>query len=617
MTTTTTADGTVPAGAMPAPGAAGYATMYRQMWQHAAGARGWLLLAFCLLVGSQLVKLAVPWLAARAIDTLQANGARGNLGAALPWVAAILATLAASWALHGPARVLERSVAVRVRRALADALYERLARTPLAWHEQHHPAALQHRMAKTSSALFEFTQNQFIYLQSAVNLIGPVLALTLLSAHAGAIALAGLVLVATVLFAFDRTLMRLAAQENAAERRYGTALLDCLANMSTVLSLGLSGSTRRTLARRIDAMNAPLARSIVLNEWKWCAVDLLTAGLAWLLVATYAIEKGGAGALLIGGLFMVYQYAQQAGSVVGSLAANLQGFSRMRTDFAGAELIWSAPVRATRAESAGRSDWQRVDVCDLHFERAPLPGCERHNGLRGVSLSLRRGERIALVGPSGCGKSTLLRVLAGLYEPQRGHVEFDGVASLGLRSLGEVATLIPQEAQIFEASVRENIAFDLPATAAEIAAATAISSFDSVLATLPAGLDTHVSQGGFNFSGGQRQRLCLARGVLAAASAHLLLLDEPTSALDPLTEALVFQRLDAAFADACIVASVHRMSLLAHFDRVVLMVGGEVVDQGSANDLLARQPLFAEMVGRVDDVPAGSGHDAEALSAAA
>jgi ABC-type multidrug transport system fused ATPase/permease subunit len=248
--------------------------------------------------------------------------------------------------------------------------------------------------------------------------------------------------------------------------------------------------------------------------------------------------------------------------------------------------------------------WQRVDVCDLHFEHAPTPGSERRgSGLQGISLSLQRGERVALVGPSGSGKSTLLRLLAGLYEPGRGHVEIDGVACLGMRALAEMATLIPQEAQVFEGSVRENIAFDLAHSPAEIAAAAAISGFDSVLAALPDGLAAAVSQGGCNLSGGQRQRLCLARGVLAARGAGVLLLDEPTSALDPLTEALVFTRIAAAFPDACIVASVHRMSLLAHFDRVVLIVAGQVVDSGSATALIARQPLFRAMVGG-DDSPA-------------
>jgi ABC-type multidrug transport system fused ATPase/permease subunit len=198
----------------------------------------------------------------------------------------------------------------------------------------------------------------------------------------------------------------------------------------------------------------------------------------------------------------------------------------------------------------------------------------------------------------------LLRVLAGLYEAPRGPVEIDGVARFGVRDLGDRATLIPQEAQVFEGSIRDNIAFDEPHSAADVDAAAAISSFDSVLATLPEGLDTAVAQGGFNFSGGQRQRLCLARGVLAAQRSSVLLLDEPTSALDPLTEALVFRRLNETFPQACIVASVHRMSLLAHFDRVVLLVAGEVVDAGSVQELLARQPLFRTMVVGEPDEPA-------------
>jgi len=100
-----------------------------------------------------------------------------------------------------------------------------------------------------------------------------------------------------------------------------------------------------------------------------------------------------------------------------------------------------------------------------------------------------------------------------------------------------------------------------------------------------------------NLSGGQRQRLCLARGLLAARGSSLLLLDEPTSALDAVTEAEVHRRLDASFADACIVASVHRMSLLEHFDRVVLMDEGRIVDSGTVGELLGRQALFRELAG--------------------
>jgi ABC-type bacteriocin/lantibiotic exporter with double-glycine peptidase domain len=122
-----------------------------------------------------------------------------------------------------------------------------------------------------------------------------------------------------------------------------------------------------------------------------------------------------------------------------------------------------------------------------------------------------------------------------------------------------------------------------------------------VLAQLPQGLDTPMSERGFNLSGGQRQRLALARGVLAARESSLLLLDEPTSALDALTERTVHARLDAAHPQACIVAAVHRLGLLAHFDRVVFMAAGRIVDTGSCDELRARQPAFAAMLGAIDE----------------
>ncbi len=141
--------------------------------------------------------------------------------------------------------------------------------------------------------------------------------------------------------------------------------------------------------------------------------------------------------------------------------------------------------------------------------------------------------------------------------------------------------MIPQEADVFEASVRENLTFDVACDEIELRSAIHTSGFETVLEGMPNGLDTLISERGFNMSGGQRQRLCLARGLLAARGRSLLLLDEPTSALDPVTEAHVHRRLDASFEDACIVASVHRMSLLEHFDRVVLMVDGRIVDCGT------------------------------------
>jgi len=599
--------------------AASLGVLYRSIWRFAEGARGALVGAAALLTASQALKLTTPWFAGQAINALQQGGA-GAAGRAALWVGAIGLVSMAVWAMHGPGRVLERNVGVRVRSGVSDALYARLSHAPLAWHERQHSGELHDRVSQASHALHNFAQSQFIYVHSIVTFVGPLLALSLISAPLGAGAMFGYAFVAVLIVAFDRRLMRLQASENELARRYAAGLLDFVGNAATVLSLRLQASTRRLLGRRLESTFAPMKASIVVNELKWCAVDLLSIAMTWSLVVVFAWRSGdAAGPLLIGSVFMVYQYAQQAGGVLGSIASNLQGFARARTDYASADAIWNAPqVRESSAAVDPR--WQRIDAVDLVYERAAaskdcapavksparrratdalLPAAveERAGGIRHVSLALTRGERIALVGPSGSGKSTLLRVLAGLYDVQHGRFEVDGIARLGLQHLASVATLIPQDAEVFEATVRENLAFGEPVDAAAIEAAIATSGFTTVLETLPLGLDTPITERGMNLSGGQRQRLCLARGLLAARGSSLLLLDEPTSALDAVTEAEVHRRLAESFAEACIVASVHRMSLLEHFDRVVLMDEGRIVDSGTVGELLGRQALFRELAG--------------------
>ena len=609
------------------------ANLYRSIWRYGAGARWTMLASTLLLIAATSVKLALPWLAGQAVNSLQ-RGGDGAFAQAALWVLAVIAVYVLAWAFHGPGRVLERTVGVRVRQGVSEALYDKLVQAPLAWHERQHSGEVQRRVTQASVALHEFAQSQFVYLQIAVNFIGPLVALSLLSALTGWVAAIGYVIVGVIVLRFDRALVRLTARENDAERRYGAGLLDALGNIATVTGLRLQGSMRTLLGRRLEAVFAPLKRSIVVTEVKWCAVDLLSVVLTWLLVAAYVWQVRHRGdPILIGSVFMIYTYAQQAGSVIGSMAANFQSFAKARADYASADAIWQAPVKRPPGGAGIARDWRRIDIAELEYRHAAstagpesdgAPGRDdlaandavgddeasaqpaRATGLHGVSLSLHRGERVALVGPSGSGKSTLLRVLAGLYESHAGRIAVDGVAHLGVADLSSVGTLIPQEADVFEATVRENLTFGAACSEIDVRAAVHTACFETVLEEMPEGFDTAITERGFNLSGGQRQRLCLARGLLAARDTSLLMLDEPTSALDPLTEAKVHWRLDAAFEDACIVATVHRMSLLEHFDRVVLMVDGRVLDSGTVPEVEARQPIFRDMVRREARAPLGT-----------
>lgn len=150
--------------------------LYRELWFYAKGKRGILMGALALLFGSQLLKLALPWLAGQAINAIQVGGiaALGQAGALL---AAMFFVNLFAWGLHGPGRILERNVALQVRSRLSRRLLEHLLAAPLAWHEARHSAEVAHRMTQASSALYDFAQSQFVYLQNAVRLFGPIVAL--------------------------------------------------------------------------------------------------------------------------------------------------------------------------------------------------------------------------------------------------------------------------------------------------------------------------------------------------------------------------------------------------------------------------------------------------------
>jgi ATP-binding cassette subfamily B protein len=578
--------------------------LYRNIWRYAAGARRRLVASWLLLMGAALMELLVPWLAAQALNALQRNGPNALRQAAF-YAAAVLAATVAAWAMHGPGRIGERTVAMRIRQGYTDALYGKLMRIPLSWHDNHHSGDTLQRIGQATSSLYNFAQSQFVYLKNGVHLVGAGVAIVLFSRELGLMALAGYLLVGWVMLRFDGALMRAAALENAAERRYQARLLDYIGNISTVIALRMQQGARAAVSERLRQVFLPARKGVVLAEAKWCAADLLGAAVTWGLVsASVWLTQRGGGAILVGSVFMVYQYSQQARNVVLSLADNFQSLARTRTDVAGASPIWEAAEQAP----AGRPvppDWRRIDLRGLSYrhpaaaddaaETDSAASARPPAGIHDIALQLRRPMRIALVGPSGSGKSTLLRVLAGLYPPQALQLEIDGRPAGGTAHLGSIATLVQQEADVFEASVRDNIATGGVEDDAALHRAIHASAFDQVMADLGVGLDVLIRERGGNLSGGQRQRLSLARALFAARASTLLLLDEPTSALDPVTEETVFARIRQAFPAACIVAAVHRMSLLHHFDMVILMQDGRIQDAGDIDQLISRQPLLRDM----------------------
>ena len=611
----------------------GIGFLYRELWRFADGRRSTLMWAVLLLIGSQGFKLAVPALAGTALNTLQAQGLAGLSQAAQMVALVFLATLA-SWLMHGPGRILERNVALVVRQRVSTDLMERLYAAPLAWHETQHGVETAHRVQQTTRALYDFAQSQFIYLQSVVRLVGPVVALWLISPWVGVVAVVGYLVLAAIIVAFDKVMMRLAREENAADREYWASLSDGLVNVLSVLALRLQRGVLKLVETRLDAVFAPVRRAIVYNEGKWATVDLLNCVLWIVLLSLYvwlsmqgmvpagpevqaaadaaagaagsaaSAADGAAEGVRIGNLFMVYEYALQAGSVITGVAAHFQSLTRQKVDYTSGDEIRALPLPAEQAAAVGApeaaaipEDWQQLKLSAVVFERQPADPSNPEavgGSLTGIDLQLQRGKRYALVGPSGSGKTTLLRLLAGLYAPLAGQLKADGQGPLPAAAvapaLRSVATLLPQDAELFGGTLRENLAMaDAAGGNAEAAQRIGDSHYARALETaqasafvakMPGGLDAKVTARGGNLSGGQRQRVAIARALVAAEASSLLLLDEPTSALDPSTEAALIESFFEARADATIVASIHRPSLLPKFDALIMVEAGRVVATG-------------------------------------
>lgn len=586
--------------------------LYKHLWEQSYERRAQLSGAVVLLLTAQCVLLSVPYFAGRAINVLQANGASG-IGEAGVWLALVIGATALSWVFHGPGRLLERNVALEIRRRISGGLFQRLLSLPLSWHEANHSGVTAHRVQQSSSALSSFTQSQFIYLSSAVKLVGPIVALWLLQPYVGLGAIAGFVIICLSVVGFDRAMIRLAHRENDGERRYSAALLDALGNITSVFALRQTRAITDLLQRRLEAIFVPLRRSIVLNEVKWCAVDVCSKALSCSLVALFAwltVRQAGVGqkTIMLGSLYMVWEYASQAGGVISTFASNFQNFARQHADFASADPIRDAaikPVDTTSPElsQATSPDAECYVISDLVFSHPGGRG-ERPT-LNGVSLSLQQGRRYALIGGSGSGKSTLLRVLAGLYEADRVAIDRrNGPAivtpSRAAQMLRANVTLVPQDAEVIEGTIAENLALcathEGAPTESQYSDAMNTACVSDFIAADANGLNTAVVERGANWSGGQRARIALARGILAAADSNLVLFDEPTASLDSRTEARVYDNLFAALSNSCVVSSIHRLHLLDRFDEVIVMHEGRVVAQGPATVLAATSPDFRQLL---------------------
>jgi ABC-type multidrug transport system fused ATPase/permease subunit len=332
-------------------------------------------------------------------------------------------------------------------------------------------------------------------------------------------------------------------------------------------------------ARRIKAMLSPIVAVTV----SLCTAFVLYRGSSLIL----------AGVMTAGGLTVFLSYlnkffkpVQDLATMTNTIAQAAVGVDRIRAILEADTIIPQRPDARDPQTLKGEIEFQNVSFS--YNDEAKV--------LTDVSFSIKAGQMVGVVGPTGCGKSTIVSLIPRFYDPTGGSVKIDGVDLRDYKflPLRDQIGYVLQETILFAGSVRDNIAYgQKDVTDAQIHEAAKLANADEFIQRMPHGYDTMVGERGDTLSGGQRQRIGIARAIVR--NNPILILDEPTAALDTESEQLVMEALERLMKGRTVITIAHRLSTIRDADKIVVLKGGVVAEEGTHDELLARNGVYAEL----------------------